>query len=88
MPNVIHAEQAIYALGKVMPNQAQKVYRHMADTGSISAREAMDDYSMTSATLTRRICDLEEDGFKIIRERKSHPLTGLKYTRYSLEEST
>ncbi len=77
----------IYMPGRVMATQAHKVYRHMNRTGSISAREAMDDYSMTSATLARRICDLEEDGFKIIRTRKNHPLTGLKYTRYSLEES-
>lgn len=74
----------IYLPGRVLAAQALKVYRHMKRAGSISARDAMDDYSMTSATLARRICDIEGEGFRIIRVRKSHPLSGLRYTRYEL----
>lgn len=74
----------IYLAGRVLAPQALKVYRHMTRTGSISARDAMDDYSMTSATLARRICDIEADGFAVRRVRKSHPINGLRYTRYEL----
>jgi len=49
---------------------------------SITAREAMMDLDMTSATLARRVCDLEEAGIRIHRERKVNPVTGKKYTRY------
>jgi DNA-binding MarR family transcriptional regulator len=68
--------------GRVLADQALKVYRHIERTGSISARDAMDDYSMTSATLARRICDLEVAGFYVTRVRKQHPISGLRYTRY------
>ena len=63
---------------------AKKVYQHMQRAGSISAREAMNDYGITSASLARRICDIEEAGFKVKRERREHPLTGQNYTRYKL----
>lgn len=49
---------------------------------SITAREAMLDLDMTSATLARRICDIEEKGVQITRERKRNPVTGKQYTRY------
>ena len=78
--------RTIYLPGSVLAPQALKVYRHMERTGSISARDAMDDYSMTSATLARRICDIEADGFEIRRVRKVHPISGLRYTRYELAE--
>jgi hypothetical protein len=56
----------------------------MERTGSISARDAMDDYSMTSATLARRIADIKLKGFDVNHIRKQHPITGLRYTRYEL----
>ena len=59
------------------------IFAHIEQAGSISAREAMADYGITSATLSRRICDMEEAGIKIARERKKHPITGRLYTRYS-----
>lgn len=68
--------------------QAQKVYQHMRRAGSISAREAMNDYGITSASLARRICDIEVEGFEINRSRRVHPITGLRYTRYSLSDYT
>lgn len=64
--------------------QAQKIFLHMQRAGSISAREAMNDYGITSAALARRVCDIEETGFGIARDRKDHPVTGKRYTRYSL----
>lgn len=65
--------------------QTQIILNHMEQAGSISAREAMLDHDMTSATLARRICDLEEQGHKIIRERKHNSITGKPYTRYTKE---
>jgi len=62
---------------------AKTIFAHIERAGSISAREAMADYGITSATLARRICDLEAAGIPIHRERKKHPITGRLYTRYS-----
>lgn len=67
-----------------LTDQASVVFRHMARAGSISAREAMSDHGITSATLARRICDIEAEGFSVKRDRRTHPLTGRRYTRYSL----
>lgn len=63
---------------------AKTIYAHIERAGSISAREAMADYGITSATLARRICDIEKAGFAVVRERKKHPITGRQYTRYSI----
>lgn len=60
------------------------IYQHMKKAGSISAREAMNDHGITSGSLVRRICDIEEAGFKIKRDKRKHPLTNRDYTRYSL----
>lgn len=65
---------------------AQKVVQHMRRAGSISAREAMADHGITSASLARRICDIEAAGFSVKRDRRTHPLTGQEYTRYSIEK--
>lgn len=64
--------------------QARKVFDHMVKAGVITARDAMADYGMTSATLTRRICDLEEQGVEIDRVIREHPIHGTRYTRYSI----
>lgn len=66
---------------------ARTIFSHMERAGSISAREAMADYGITSATLTRRICDLEQAGVRINRRRRIHPVTGRRFTRYSLVRS-
>jgi predicted transcriptional regulator len=63
--------------------QAMAVFKAMQNNDfSITAREAMLDLDMTSATLSRRICDLEEAGVEIVRERKVNPVSRKKYTRY------
>jgi hypothetical protein len=66
--------------------QAQAVVAFLrANPAGISAQDAMLYLSgMTSATLARRICDLEEVGYTIIRERKANPVTKRSYTRYKL----
>jgi hypothetical protein len=69
-----------------LSNQARSIYRHLKRTGAkgISAAEAMMDYGITSATLSRRICDLEEVGIGVTRLKKRHPITDRRYTRYVL----
>ena len=62
--------------------QANIVWRHMNDAGSITQREAIADHSIQS--LTRRISEIVAAGIKIEKERKTHPLTGQRYMRYSL----
>jgi DNA-binding HxlR family transcriptional regulator len=64
--------------------QGRLILDHMTTAGSISAREAMSDYGITSAVLTRRICDMEAKGISIARDQRRHPVTGRNYTRYSL----
>lgn len=67
--------------------QAKTILLHIEKTGSISALDAFTTYQITSATLARRVCDLEEAGVKILRERKVHPITTRAYTRYALAEA-
>lgn len=69
-----------------LSDQARTVLQYMRRAGSISARDAMSDLDMTSATLSRRICDIEEEGFRVNRERRVHQVTGKRYTRYSLAD--
>lgn len=70
-----------------LTQQGQLILQHIRRAGSISAREAMDDYGITSATLARRICDIEQAGYDLTRKRKVHPITGKSYTRYSVVEA-
>jgi DNA-binding MarR family transcriptional regulator len=67
--------------------QARTIYDHILKAGSISAREAMADYGITSATLARRICDIEAVGFVVYRETREHPIHKRRYTRYSIGDS-
>lgn len=66
--------------------QAQTVYQHMTRAGSISALDAMNVHGITSATLARRICDIEAEGFLVKRDRRVHPITNKQYTRYTLRQ--
>jgi hypothetical protein len=59
---------------------------HLNKTGSISIREAMDDYSMSGGSLTKYISMLKRDGRDIVKVWKIHPLTGKRYARYYLKE--
>lgn len=72
-----------YRLATLTP-QAQTVLKHLRGAGSITQREAMLDHSIPS--LPRRIKDLREAGYDVVGVWKTHPLTGQRYTRYSLNE--
>lgn len=63
--------------------QNQKIIAHLKRTGSITQREAMIDYSIQS--LTKRISELRDAGFKIISKVKHHPVTRQKYVRYEMK---
>lgn len=62
--------------------QCQTVLEHMERAGSITMREAIMDHSIQS--LTRRITDLRDMGYRIASEHKNHPITGQRYVRYVL----
>jgi hypothetical protein len=63
-------------------SQNKTILKHMGVTGSITVREAIVDYNIMS--LPRRILDLEELGYEFKREKKQHPVTGQRYTRYHI----
>jgi hypothetical protein len=63
--------------------QEQIVLNHLKKAGSITGREARDDYSIQS--LTRRITELKRMGYSIASEWRSHPITRQRYVRYTLE---
>lgn len=60
--------------------QNQMLLSHLRRTGSITLREALLDHGIQC--LTKRIQELRDAGYKIISERKNHPITGQRYTRY------
>lgn len=62
--------------------QCQAIIDHMKRTGSITMREALLDHGVQC--LTKRIQELREGGWRIVSERKNHPVTGQRYTRYRL----
>lgn len=64
--------------------QARAIVAHMLKTGSISARDALIDLGIGGNSLTRRIGDIKEAGIAVEHERKIHPTTGQRYTRYVL----
>ena len=75
----------ILAVALSLSPLARKVVNHILAAGSISAREAMADLGITSASLTRRLTDIEKAGIPVTRERRTHPITGKQYTRYSFD---
>ena len=58
----------------------------MRKTGSITGREAILEYSVQS--LTKEINRLREAGHNILTQIKNHPITGQRYARYLLKDST
>lgn len=64
--------------------QKQQVLSHLRRLGSISPAEALRDYSITR--LAARIGDLKKDGFNIEAEMRQHPVTGVRYARYTLAD--
>lgn len=60
--------------------QNEKILNHIQVHGSISQREAFIDYGVQS--FTRRIADIREAGYDLIKVRRHHPTTGQVYSRY------
>ena len=67
-----------------MKPQLKTILKHLQTVGSISNLEAITQYNIMS--LSRRVSDLEELGYKFSRELKAHPVTGQRYKRYHLIE--
>lgn len=64
--------------------QNQMLLSHLKRTGSITMREALLDHGIQC--LTKRIQELRDAGYKIISERKLHPITNQRYTRYRFKK--
>ena len=62
--------------------QHTKIIKHLQTAKGLTVREAMIEYSISS--LTKRIHELRGMGYDIESVRKSHPVTGQRYTRYHL----
>lgn len=62
--------------------QKELVLSHLERLGSISPSEALRDYQITR--LAARIGDLKQDGHNLESELRFHPVTGVKYARYTL----
>ncbi len=62
--------------------QHNNILKHLRTTKGITVREAMIEYSISS--LTKRIHELRGQGYDILSTRKSHPVTGQRYVRYTL----
>ena len=67
-----------------MSNSTQQynIMKHLRTAGSITVREAMIEYHISS--LTKRIHELREMGIDILSTHKKHPVTGQRYVRYTL----
>lgn len=63
---------------------AVQVYQMMEDMRHVTAHSAFRAAGITSASLSRRICDLEGVGVKIKRSKAKDPVTKRPYTRYSI----
>ena len=63
------------------------VKKHLDITGTISIREAMDDYGMSGGSLTKYISILRRQNVDIERVFLKHPITGKRYARYYLIHS-
>ena len=62
--------------------QHTNILHHLRTTKGITVREAMIEYHISS--LTKRIHELRELGYDILSTVKRHPVTGQRYTRYTL----
>jgi predicted transcriptional regulator len=65
---------------------AQLILNHIRTAGSLSIREAMDEYSMSGGTVTGTVTVLRDLGYKIKTEMRKNPISGRRYARYTLNE--
>jgi len=64
--------------------QHTMILKHLRATTGLTVREAMIEYSISS--LTKRIQELRDMGYDIVSNKKSHPVTGQRYVRYTLQQ--
>ncbi|EEE45374.1 helix-turn-helix domain-containing protein [Roseibium alexandrii] len=62
--------------------QTRILTSHFARKRTITVREAIDEHRIMS--LPRRILDLEDEGFRFERHRKTNKVTGQRYVQYEL----
>ena len=67
-----------------MKTQHTKIIKHLQTAKGLTVREEMIEYSIRS--LTKRVHELRGMGYDIESVRKTHPVTGQRYTRYFLLE--
>ena len=65
--------------------QHTNILKHLRTAKGLTVREALIEYSISS--LTKRIQELRGMGYDIVSHRKSHPVTGQRYVRYTLAET-
>jgi len=65
-------------------SQNEQVLEHINKFGSITPREAYDDYQIMR--LASRVNDLRKAGRAINTEMRSHQITGKRYAKYTLVE--
>jgi len=65
-----------------LTRRAKEVLNYLQKKGSASAREALLDIDITSASLARRITELRDNKYPITSVQKTHPISGRRYTVY------
>jgi hypothetical protein len=61
-----------------------KILKHLRKAGTISVREAMDDYQLSGGSLTKAVSILRKEGYLINTVWGKHPITKQRYARYKL----
>ena len=65
------------------PTQNETVLKHLRKFGSITPREAYDDYQIMR--LASRVDELRKAGLDIETEMRKHQITGKRYAKYHLK---
>ena len=65
-------------------SQNQMILKHLRKFGSITPREAMDDYQIMR--LASRVDELRKAGVDIETEMRKHKITGKRYAKYHIKE--
>ena len=63
--------------------QMRMILTHVNKVGYITARAAIMDYGIMS--LSRRMCDFEDMGWKVWTAERKNPATGQRYVRYYMD---
>jgi hypothetical protein len=82
-----HNQRSIINASHHGSKAVREVLNHMKVSHGITAAEAMLNLGMSSGSLSRRICDIEEFGVGIDRQRHVNPVTTRRYTRYAFQDA-